>query len=222
MGQDLLKRGSGEPKFHRFYEGACRPDLSKEGKQIKRLLLFCIFLLAFIQNSYGQSLPDSVQLRILVIRHGEKPDTGLNLDCKGWNRALALPTAIISQFGVPHIIYVPDIKSGKKTKSVRMYQTVIPFAIKYGLPVNSKYDETDSTLITDDLKHQKGLVMVVWDKKNIPSLVRNLGIRDMDLDWNDKDFDSIWIIEFTRNSMGEMSPGLRKGKQGIMPSDICN
>jgi len=189
---------------------------------IKRLFFLCTFFLAFILRSNSQSLPDSMRLRILLIRHGEKPDTGLNLDCKGWNRALALPAAIISQFGVPRMIYVPEMKSGKKTKSVRMYQTVIPFAIKYSLPVNSKYDETDSTLITDDLKHQKGLVMVVWDKKNIPGLVRNLGVTDSNLDWNDKDFDSIWIIEFFRNPIGVMIPRLRKGREGIDPSEVCN
>lgn len=178
-------------------------------------------LFSLLSAAQQIALPDSIPLRILIIRHGEKPDTGYNLNCQGWNRARVLPKAIMSQFGEPKMIYVPDMKTGKKTKSVRMYQTVIPFAIKYNLLVNSKFDETDSTEIAGDLKVQKGTYLVVWDKKNILPMVRNLGIQDPALNWPDNDYDSIWIIEFIKNAEGSLIPKLTRGRENIVPSKDC-
>ncbi len=183
------------------------------------LSVFSIFISHFCQ---AQSLPDSIPLRVLIIRHGEKPDSGYNLNCKGWNRAIALPKAIVPQFGIPDYVYVPNMTTGKKTKSVRMYQTVIPMAIKYNLVVNSKYEETDSLEIADNIIRKKGTILIIWDKKNIAPLVRNLGIRNQNLDWSDKDYDSIWIIEYKKGPNGEILPGLRIGKEGILVSGDCD
>lgn len=193
-------------------------------KAIKRFLFSGPLLFMFLIKAEAQSLPDSIPLRILIIRHGEKPDSGYNLNCKGWNRAIALPNAIIPQFGIPDLIYVPNMTTGKKTKTVRMYQTVIPMAIKYNLLVNSKYEETDSLEISDNIIHQKGTILIVWDKKNIAPLVRNMGIRDasINLDWPDKDYDSIWIIEYIRTAEGSLVPRLRRGKENIVPSKECD
>lgn len=183
------------------------------------LSVFSIFISHFCE---AQSLPDSIPLRVLIIRHGEKPDSGYNLNCKGWNRAIALPKAIIPQFGIPDFVYVPNMTTGKKTKTVRMYQTVIPMAIKYNLVINSKYEETDSLEIAENIMHLKGTVMVVWDKKNIAPLVRNFGIRNRVLDWPDKDYDTIWIIEYKKGSKGELIPTMRLGSEGIIISENCD
>lgn len=191
-------------------------------RSLKRFLFSGPLLFILIIESKAQSLPDSIPLRILIIRHGEKPDSGYNLNCQGWNRAIALPKAIIPQFGIPDLVYVPNMTTGKKTKTVRMYQTVIPMAIKYSLLVNSKYEETDSLEISDNIIHQKGTVLIVWDKKNIAPLVRNLGIRNTILEWSDKDYDSIWIIEFIKNAEGGLVPALRRGRENIVPSKECD
>lgn len=46
---------------------------------------------------------------IVLVRHGEKPDTGLGqLDCQGLNRALALPPVIAKTFGRPSAVFAPD------------------------------------------------------------------------------------------------------------------
>ena len=43
---------------------------------------------------------------VIFLRHGEKPPvpTG-QLTCKGFNRALALPSVLLDRFGVPDAIY---------------------------------------------------------------------------------------------------------------------
>jgi hypothetical protein len=184
-------------------------------------ILCCITILSFF-SSFAQSLPGSIPLRVVIIRHGEKPDSGFNLSCKGYNRSLALPGVFAALFGVPAYIFVPIIRTGKSTNSVRMYQTVIPFAVRYGLVINSWHAETDTAGIAAALKKKKGTVLVVWDSKNIPPIARNLGIKNKGLKWDPDDFDSIWIINFVKSRRGGLRPELTVTKEGIYPSSECN
>jgi hypothetical protein len=80
---------------------------------------------------------------IVFIRHGEKPDKGLGqLNCKGLNRALALPSVIAKLFGRPSVIFAPDpsdrkVDDGEPYDYVRPLATIEPTAISLGLPVNA-------------------------------------------------------------------------------------
>ena len=186
----------------------------------KSLGPFCISVVSFF-SSFSQPLPDSIPLRVVIIRHGEKPDSGFNLSCKGYNRSLALPGVIIPLFGVPTYTYVPIIRIGKSTNSVRMYQTVVPFAVKFGLVINSRHTETDTAGIAVDILKKRGTILIVWDSKNIPPIARNLGLRNKILKWDATDFDSIWIINFVKNKKGELRPELSITKENLDPSSIC-
>ena len=81
----------------------------------------------------------SNNLKVVIIRHGEKPKNGDNLSCQGQNRALQLAAVLHTKLNIPNYIYVPALKSDDATKHSRMFQTISPFAIKYNLPINSKY-----------------------------------------------------------------------------------
>ena len=70
-------------------------------------------------------------LKLVFIRHGEKPLKGDNLTCQGLNRALLLPNFIFKRFGVPSYLFVPGLALGEATKHARMFQTITPLAIKY-------------------------------------------------------------------------------------------
>src|ERR1700709_617507 len=97
-------------------------------------LLLALFNCCLFTTCYSQK-----NLKIVIIRHGEKPDDGDNLNCQGLNRSLALPRVLYNKFGVASYLFVPVISGGKKTKSGRMFQTITPYAIKYNLPINSNY-----------------------------------------------------------------------------------
>ena len=187
---------------------------------LRFLLLFSIAT-GSSSFSFSQFLPDSIPLRVVIIRHGEKPDSGFNLSCKGFNRSLALPKVVTSLFGVPDYTYVPTVMTGRTTNSVRMYQTVVPLAVQYGLFINSKYAETDSTGIAMDILQKKGTVLIVWNSKNIPSIARTLGIKNKNLKWEATDFDSIWILNFVRTKEGKLLPKLSTAKENIDPSSKC-
>ncbi|HMI63613.1 MAG TPA: hypothetical protein VK518_22005 [Puia sp.] len=72
-------------------------------------------------------------LKIVLIRHAEKPAKGYNLTCQGLNRSLQLVPLLHSRFELPTSIYVPNLGQGDTTKHARMFQTIVPFAVKYNL-----------------------------------------------------------------------------------------
>jgi hypothetical protein len=56
-------------------------------------------LLMFLVTSPPARADDEVET-IVLLRHGEKPEGGLGqLNCQGFNRALALPQVIAKEFG---------------------------------------------------------------------------------------------------------------------------
>jgi len=165
-----------------------------------------------VQMSNAQTLQ-----RVIIIRHGEKPDAGENLSCAGFNRALKLANVLYAKFKTPDYIYVPSIKTGKSTAVARMYQTITPYAVKYNLSVDTKYPVDDAPDVAASVLKKTGTVLLVWEHKNIPAIVQLLGIKDPNLKWKGEDFDSIWIITF-KNGKATLSVD----KENINPSGTCN
>src|ERR1700712_2128892 len=103
---------------------------------MKKLLLYpamsLVIMIGFFYCSSGQTATAGPE-KIVLIRHGEKPDQGDNLSCQGLNRALQLPEVLHRKIGIPSAIFVPALNLGKSTGVARMYQTIVPFAVKYNL-----------------------------------------------------------------------------------------
>jgi len=153
--------------------------------------------------------------KVIIIRHGEKPGKGDNLSCQGFNRSLQLPAVLFQQAGIPGNIYVPSLNLGKSTHIARMYQTILPFAIKYNLDINTKYDVDDVKGLAESIKTQQGVVVVVWEHGRIGKLVNALGLAEKEK-WSDDDFDSIWIVSY-KNGIASLT----KSKEGLHPSNTC-
>lgn len=178
---------------------------------------FCCFF--FTGTTHAQDASSGNRLTVVIVRHGEKPPKGENLSCQGFNRSKLLPPVLYKACGgVPNYTYVPTMSTGKKTGSVRMFQTVTPFAVQYNLNVNTKYSETDTIKVTQDVITKNGVVLMVWEHTNIPGLARNFGITGEDLTWKGTDFDSMWIISFPT---GGGAPTLVKTQEGLKPAANC-
>lgn len=188
-------------------------------KQLSRFLYVFLCTQFIIISPFAQQTANDVQLKVVIVRHGEKPPKGDNLSCQGLNRSRLLPPVLYKACGIPNHTYVPTMNTGKKTSSVRMFQTVTPFAVQYNLTINSKYSETDTIKVTQDVMQKKGVVLMVWEHSNIPALARNFGVTGEDLTWKGSDFDSMWIIEF-RN--GSNTPTFTKTQEGLKPGPNCN
>jgi hypothetical protein len=175
-----------------------------------------LFLFLFGQTlAFGQSGANDF-LKIIIIRHGENPVKGDNLSCQGLNRSLQLPAVLNSKFGIPNYTYVPALSHDAATKHARMFQTIIPMSVKYDLKINSKFDEKDSTNLAAEIRSKNGTILLVWDHKAIPSIVRALGVPNFFLKWRDDDYDSIWIIDLVHGI-----PVFSTDKEGLSPGPVC-
>jgi hypothetical protein len=183
-------------------------------KKLLFLLPAFIFVLVCCHSTSGQP-GQSLLKRVIIIRHGEKPDQGDNLSCQGFNRSLELPDVLNKKFGTPDYIFVPSINTGKKTSTARMYQTIVPFAVKYNLNIDTKYDVEDAKGLAEDILKRNGSVLVVWEHKHIDNILKALGVQSPDK-WTDDDFDSIWIVSFDSGK-----PVVTKDKEGINPAATC-
>ena len=176
------------------------------------------FIAAFIliTSFYGCANAQS-NLKIVIVRHGEKPDNGENLSCTGLNRSLKLPAVLTAKFGKPAYLFVPSLGMSKVTTHSRMYQTATPMAVKYNLSINTNYGVKDSKEMGKDLEKLHGTVLVVWEHNSIMKLVKGLDVDTSNLDWPDNDYDSIWIITYKN---GKAS--LQKDKENIHPEANCS
>ncbi|MEX3964399.1 histidine phosphatase family protein [Paraburkholderia sp. EG286B] len=145
---------------------------------------------------------------LIFVRHGEKPPEGFGqLNCKGLNRALALPAVIAAKYGKPDAIYAPDPGEQKEDNGhsyyyVRPLATIEPTAIQFGMPIQtpygySKIDALQTTLV--DPQWRGRTVLVAWEHREIETLVRRIvaahGGSASDVPrWESADFDSIYVV----------------------------
>ncbi|WP_221284796.1 histidine phosphatase family protein [Mucilaginibacter sp. SP1R1] len=184
---------------------------------IKKIALFPALILLAICLATCTASAQSKNLKLVFIRHGEKPEEGDNLSCKGFNRAIKLPEILKGKFGLPDHIYVPALHLGKSTPRGRMFQTISPFAIKYNLSINSNFEEEDTKDMAEELVGKKGTILVVWEHNEIKGILKALGMKVKGLQWPDDDYDTIWVVTFKKDK-----PVLTIDKEGIKPTATCS
>jgi hypothetical protein len=176
----------------------------------KIFILIAIIFIADVAKAQSKSL------KLVFIRHAEKPDDGDNLNCKGLNRSLLLSAVLFRKFGKPNGVYIPALKMGEATKHTRMLQTISPFVIKYDLPLNSSFEVDDSKNIAKSLFNESGTILIVWEHQSLGPILSYLGV-NADLKWPADDFDSIWIVTFRKGK-----PVLTKDREGLNPQAGCS
>jgi len=129
--------------------------------KIKAINLLLFFVLGCNFFTFAQNTTIN-NLKLVFIRHAEKPEKGDNLTCQGLNRALLLPKLLKDKFGIPAFIFVPSLGLGESTKHARMFETIAPFAMKYNLAINTSHREKDSIAMATDLKSKNGTILIVW------------------------------------------------------------
>jgi hypothetical protein len=160
--------------------------------------------LAFAGVAFGDAPPE----RIVFVRHGEKPPGGLGqLDCKGLNRALALPAYFEKTFGKPDAIFAPNPADRKKDAGalydyVRPLITIEPTAIAFGLPVDVNIGFDDSRALEAALAAPalaRALVFVAWEHRLIDVVARDI-LKSHGADpglvttWAEDDYDSVDVV----------------------------
>ena len=177
-----------------------------------------LILLLFAFNAFAQHN----SLKVIMIRHGEKNDATGNLSCKGLHRAFDLPKVLNAKFPKIEHIYAPSLNDGKVPDHARMFQTITPFAVQNGLAINTKYKVNKDSAIAKEAMSKKGLVLLVWEHGNIPGIAKALGVTTPNLSWGSNDFDSIWIVTYSKDKNGNWVATLNTDKEGLNPSSQCD
>ena len=149
---------------------------------------------------------------IVFLRHGEKPSGGLGqLTCQGLNRALALPSLLITKFGKADYVFAPA-PEGKITEDglrqfdyIRPLATIEPTAIRLGLPVCTDFRFKDIASLQNELTKQqyhKALIFVAWEHYELARMARNFvgafGGNPADVpDWPTDDYDSLYVLQIS-------------------------
>ncbi|MGC4104329.1 histidine phosphatase family protein [Ferruginibacter sp.] len=181
-------------------------------------------LIFFTCCATAQLLNKDAVLKVVIIRHGEKPKKGDNLSDTGLLRSMALPAVLDTVTGKPDYTYVPTMGMGTKTTSVRMFQLVTPFAVKENLTINSAYKEDSTTAAANNVLTRKGVVLMVWEHSNIPPLAKALvgsKLASIVPGWNGCDFESIWILEFKKGKSGLKLLSFNIEQENIFPNATC-
>lgn len=185
-----------------------------------------ILLAAAAMAFAAPALADAPE-RIVFVRHGEKPPKGLGqLDCKGLNRALALPAYVERAFGRPDAIFAPNPSARKPDMGVdydyvRPLITIEPTAIAFGLPVHAEIGFADVEGLRKALEapqYAHSIVLVGWEHKIIDVVVRNIlaahgGDASQVPAWSDSDFDSVDVVTLAAGQPAKFER-LREGLDG--------
>lgn len=178
-------------------------------------MMVCLVTLLCACDASIHDTPDQ-DLRVVIIRHAEKPEKGDNLSCQGQNRALQLAQVLFEKFNLPDYIYVPSLDADKSTSHSRMFQTITPFAVKHNLKINSKYQDSDYVGVANNVLKKRGTVLIIWSHQSIPKLAKALGVNNP-AHWEDADYDSIWLLNYRHRN-----PKLTVMQQGLRPAASCD
>jgi hypothetical protein len=175
---------------------------------------FLVTLVLSIWWGGVEARSDEATKTIVFMRHAEKPEGGLGqLNCRGLNRALALPSVIEKAFGKPDVIMVPKPSGLKEDEGtpyyyVRPLATVEPTAVAFGLPVDVSLDYADLQGLVAALQRpvsRNTLILVAWEHNIIGDAARQLLMarggnwRDVPEKWPKDDFDSMYVVRIDTN-----------------------
>jgi len=152
---------------------------------------------------------------VLIIRHGEKPETGTGLTSKGEERAKAYVKyfqTLKTGVGTFHPDYL--FASADSKKSARERLTLEPLAKAINQSINLTFKNGRYQELADAMRakrHGKN-ILICWHHGNIPKLVDALGGDSTKLipggKWPDAVFD--WVIQLSFDSSGRLLPSQTK------------
>ena len=133
---------------------------------------------------------------VLLMRHGEEPNHGPDLNDRGRDRSKALVKLFPARFPTPTALFAARTSK----ESARSVQTIEPLAASLGLPiddrfVDARYSELALTLLSEP-KYAGAHVLICWHRETMPELAAALGV-ERPPKWPSSRYDRVWFIRFT-------------------------
>ena len=191
----------------------------------KVLLIACAAALVYTASAFA------APAQVIIIRHGEKPPQGSELNEQGFQRAKALVKFFqtdpsVTRYGTPAAIYAMAPKNAGG--SVRAIQTVMPLANALKLILNKDYtrDQTAELVkaIMENPEYEGRMVLVCWEHKVIVEIAAALAaygnsdpaVQDaLPSSWAGQVFDRAWVLNLTEGKV----TSFQDIPQHILPGD---
>jgi hypothetical protein len=148
---------------------------------------------------------------VLIIRHAEKPKSGMELTAEGTNRAVAYVQYFKNFQLDSKPLHLDSLFATTDSKgSHRPRLTLTPLSKALGLPLNTCFKEKDCEELASELQsvpHGKQ-ILICWHHGAIPDLLRALGADPEKLlpdgEWPPSVFG--WVIELRYDHDGKLIP----------------
>jgi broad specificity phosphatase PhoE len=154
---------------------------------------------------------------IFLIRHAEKPESGMDLAPAGFARAKML-SELFGGVAAPHNLPRPDFlfATHVSKNSNRPVETITPLSEALGLSISHEIDDKDYGALAKQLlsgKYAGKVVLVAWHHGTIPMLARALGATPPYEPWPETQFDRVWRIDYRGGKavLTELPQGLMAG-----------
>jgi hypothetical protein len=207
---------------------------SQYGQNMRTLIILFCLSLATSAAVQAQTNPAPTVETLVCVRHGEKPASGLGqLNCRGLNRALALPKVLLSKFASPQFVFAPnpaEKSEGGKYDYVRPLVTIEPTAIRCGLPVNTDIGAKEIGDLETELQkepYRNATVYIAWEHSLLDDFAKQMlkshgGDATKVPAWPSDDFDTIFVLKITRDH-GQESVAFTIDHEGLNNSlsDDC-
>ena len=160
--------------------------------------------------------------QVILIRHGEKPEEGNELNARGRQRAQALvnyfkSNPAVTRYGTPVAIYA--MGQHGPSGSMRPIQTVTPLAQSLGLNLLTSYTKNEVTDLAEEIlgnhDYDGKMVLICWEHKMIPAIVQALGYANTP-EFPDT-YDRTWVLSFVHgeaDSLQILPQALLSGDEG--------
>jgi hypothetical protein len=175
-------------------------------------------------------------VKIMVIRHGEKPgdpdnspgiDPNGNADpqsltAQGWRRAHALvglfdPTAPATPragLAAPQQLFATEISDPDSSK--RPLETLTPLAQALQLPIDASIKGSNVDKLCHDAKKGGGVVLIAWKHEVIPAIAQGLTSDPVPAKWPKERFDMVWVFDLQPNGSYRFS----QVPELVLPGDL--
>lgn len=170
------------------------------------LLTLCLLL--FLTNA------TAAPRTVYIIRHTDKllqPEPGPALSAKGELRAIKFAFYFLNKYGEPDFMFAASAnKDSGGRSSQRALETLAPLANmlseKYptkDVPLYHSFaaDEYDKLVkyIMSTKKFDNKSILICWHHGNINKMIKEFGYKDELPEWAMDDFDSIYILQFSKS-----------------------
>jgi len=163
-------------------------------------------------------------IKIMLIRHAEKPDdagttAGVaqsgardpeELIVQGWQRSGALARFFSpidghfsdSRITTPNVIFAAAV--AKHSKTLRPQHTVLCVADLIGLQLDLSHPKGDEDALVADALARDGVVLIAWQHEAIPGIANQIlgNTTTCPQAWSGDRFDLVWVFDRLPNDQG--------------------